>query len=299
MYVTNLDKKIDEPQEPRTIPTICAWSDLLGFSSPYTASNWEPDKEQYLKIAKRLRDVQILCMRTLHPWHEKCLTSNDAFIRNVNFENVRHIQEISMWFRSLIWFHMSVNSYEKDCGNPGIRTVISGGERLLHNFEDARFEDYVFNYTKKDPEGESSFPDSVKNEIVFFNPVSFQMNTAFSKSYILDEMGSKHGISGNAIYIEESVFRVIENNLSGWLPDTARFVKEEKEDTILVYVEHVENGWYHIGFEVSKPIVINTDKIKTNVYKLLLFYPWDEDPKEFSIDVNDDMSYNIDQHLQW
>lgn len=39
MFYTNLDKKISEIQEVHTIPTICSWSDLLGFAEPYVKSN--------------------------------------------------------------------------------------------------------------------------------------------------------------------------------------------------------------------------------------------------------------------
>ncbi len=93
--------------------------------------------------------MQIICARNLVAMEENVIVSNDAIMRNLNFENINHIELISRWFRSLIYFHMAVNTWEKRHGYPGMRTVVAGGERLLHSFDDARFEDFIFNYTKK------------------------------------------------------------------------------------------------------------------------------------------------------
>lgn len=296
MYISNLDKKIIEVDKPRTIPTICSWSDLLGFSTPYVESNWSPNDTQYNEIAYRLKSVQTICARNLFPGIENVIVSNDAFMRNLNFESITHLDYVSMWFRGLVFFHMQTNSFEKANKLPGIRTVVAGGERLIHSFEDVQFEDYVYNYTKKDPEGNSSFPKSIREKTVMYNPSAFQMNTGFSKSYILDSLGSKCGLSGNSLYIDESVLCVIKSNLGRWGVSEDCFVVENTESGIKVYISKPETERYYLGFDLSNPIAIESDKIKTTVYKMLGFYPWDEDPRDFRISLHDDMGYFIEPY---
>ena len=291
MYVSNLDKKIDETKKPRTVPTICSWSDLLGFSAPYVESDWQPNETQYSKIACRLRNANIICARNLNPIWENAIISNDAFMRNLNIERITHLDCFSMWFRSLVYFHMQTNSFEKDNALPGIRTVVAGGERLIYGFENVQYADYVYNYTKPDPEGLSSYPQSVRDEMVMYNPSSFQMNTAFSKSYILDDMGSRYGLSGNAFFIEESTFYIIKKCMKAMGVPENCYVEEETKTGKKIYIKKQNDNWYYMGFELSKPIPIKSPKITTTVYKLLYYYPWDEDPAEFKIDLSDDMPF--------
>lgn len=288
MFINNLEKKISEMPEGSVIPTICSWSDLLAFSVPYVKSNWKPDREEYKNIAERLRSMQILCARNLDPHHENVIVSNDAVMRNLNFERIDHVDFISMWFRGVVFFHMAVNTWEKEHGYAGMRTVIAGGERLIHSFDDIRMEDYVFNYTKKDPDGLSSFPDEWRNRIVMYSPPAFQMNTAFSKSYILDDLGKEHGLQGANIYIDESVLDCLTLIAARFGVEQEQIVREKTETGVRFSIVNPENGWYHLGFELSEPFRVVSSPITTNVYKLLYFYPWDEDPSTFRIDPAED-----------
>ncbi len=291
MFYTNLDKKISEIQEVHTIPTICSWSDLLGFAEPYVKSNWEPCETEYRKIAERLRSMQIICARNLVAMEENVIVSNDAIMRNLNFESINHIELISMWFRSLIYFHMAVNTWEKRHGYPGMRTVVAGGERLLHSFDDARFEDFIFNYTKKDPEGESSLPQEMRDRIVMYSPAAFQMNTGFSKSYILDGLGSKYGLEGANIYIDQSVLKCLKHTAYFLRIEQSQIIQKETDMGIHFFIVNPENHWFHMGFELGKPLQVSSKRLSTTVYKLLYFYPWDEDPKDFRIDPAADFPY--------
>lgn len=288
MFYNNLDKKISEIPKGSIVPTICSWSDLLGFAAPYVDSNWKPSKKEYGKIAERLRSMQILCARNLEPTSENVIVSNDAIMRNLNFERINNIEFIGMWLRCVIFFHMAVNTWEKKHGYPGMRTVIAGGERLLHSFDDVRMEDYVINYTKKDPNGPSSYPDEWRNRIVMYSPPAFQMNTAFSKSYILDGLGSKYGLQGANIYVDESVLECLKQTAPYFRIRQNQIVQEKAETGTHFSIVNPENDWYYLGFELSGSFPVASPRITTNVYKLLYFYPWDEDPKTFRIDPTED-----------
>ena len=52
--------------------------------------------------------------------------------------------------------------------------------------------------------------NSVGNPIVIYNPKEMQMNTAFSKAYILESGGGKAGLPGNYMYIDKSVIDAID-----------------------------------------------------------------------------------------
>ena len=63
----------------------------------------------------------------------------------------------------------------------------------------------LLNYSRPDPADLGTLAKKHANPIVVYNPEPFQMNTAFSKSYILDSLGSSYGIRGNKFYIEHAV----------------------------------------------------------------------------------------------
>lgn len=84
-----------------------------------------------------------------------------------------------------------INIKDKKEGNPGLRGVITYGHRIQYTNELVRLGDVV-----------KSNNQTTQNEIVVYSPNEFQMNTAFSKAYIIESSGKKGGVEGANLYID-------------------------------------------------------------------------------------------------
>lgn len=285
MFYTNLDKKIDEIGEIEVVPTMCVWSDLLGFSKKFATNNWILSEKEWKSVAKRLQEMQIICQRNIEGNLENCLVSNDAIIRNLDVRRDVGLIGLSMWFRSLIYYFAGVNTNEKRHRLPGMRLVLSAGERMIHNCEKITMEDYVLNYTKPDPNGVSNLTKMIGERVVMYNHEFMQMNTAFSKSYIIDSVGSKGGIKGNRFFVDISVVDFLKEYARVHGVAEECIIDETLGGKRKIAFLNNETGYYYLGLELKKPVEINTNSLKTTVYRLDKFYPWDEKPEEFWFDV--------------
>lgn len=197
------------------------------------------------------------------------------------------MDDVGYWMYKLLVTHMAVNTFEKENKYAGMRTVISGGVRLIHNYDTITFDDLVSNYTKEDPNGPSSIKKAGLDYTILSNPEFLQMNTAFSRSYILDGMGSKYGISGANIYIDETVFDTLKQINDKFGKSGNEIIQEDIDGLYVFAIRKYENR-YNLGFEMDPdPINIDSNGINTIVYRLVNYYTWDESPSDFKLCVND------------
>ncbi|RJE91208.1 hypothetical protein D3P07_03860 [Paenibacillus sp. 1011MAR3C5] len=286
-YISDLDKKLKNIPKPRIIPAICSWSDLLGFGSNFTDNNWNLNHKQWKDIIQRLVLIQSILARNLWPSQEFALVLNDGIARSFLLDHgVGHIQYLSLWLRSCIYFHNEVIQNERKRGLPGLRTVIAAGERAVHNWEEVKASDFVFNYTKSDPSGLSSYEISGDNPTILTNPGPLQMNTAFSKAFIIDEAGSRFGVGGANFYIDESFLDLLKE-LSVTSSFCEGYIWEERDDSFIFAIpKQSDRDYFHLGFELEAPLIdLKTKAFSSQVYKVKAFFPHDEDPREFSIPI--------------
>jgi len=286
-YISELDRKLKNIPNPKIVPSICCWSDLLGFGSKFTECNWILNSKQWREVINRLVRIQSILAKNLQPPYEYSLILNDGVVRSYIMNNgIDHIQMLSLWIRSCVFFHNDALEEETTNKLPGIRTIIAAGEKALHNWEDIKLSDFVFNYTKVHHSGLSSFELSGNNPTVLFNPKPLQMNTAFSKAFIIDEAGSRHGVGGSYFYVDESFIKLLKI-LSDNVDFCNGYIWEEKQDRVLFAIPKESYPHeYHLGFELQLPAIsVETKALKTNVYKALSFYPHDEDPRDFKIEI--------------
>lgn len=289
LYSSNLNRKIDSIREPEIVDALCCWSDLLGFGRSFTDCEWSPDIQRWNSITKRLVDAQKIHFRNIIVGMEFSLVLNDGMIRAFNLDKgLNHMQYVSLWLRSCIYFHVQTNMHEKSRDLPGTRTVLAAGKKALHNWESIHFDDFVFNYTKPDPNKMSSIAEHLGNPVLISNPSALQMNTAFSKCFIIDGAGSKYNVSGANFFIDKSVLELLKEYSVKCNDHCGNFIWEEREDHFLFAIPFMSNPKrYHLGFEFFKPsIELDTGSLKTTVWKLKNFYPHDEDPSEFKISLN-------------
>jgi len=277
-------KKLTAEFEYKLVPALCSWSDLLGFGSLVSQNNWSPNEEQWRKIAKRLRDAQAFGIQSVGP-REYMFVSNDGFIRNIDLSReLGHIQILSLWLRGIVWYHISVNSNEKANNSPGTRTVIAGGNRLLHNWDKFTQADLFYDFEGRDMGPQSTYARA--NAIpIMENPLPLQMNTAFSKAYILDDGGTKAGLPGNRLYIEKTAIDMINHLAQIYSEHCGKPIWEERKNGFFYAIPYPDNSAYQLGFELSQPIDFDHRGLKTIVYEARKFYIYDMDDKDDYFDL--------------
>lgn len=285
-FTNNLTKKIANPPNLKRYNYFCMWSDLLGFGKMWTDCDWKPNIFQSRKIYKRLQRAHSAVLYYSSPF-ERNLILNDGIAKvlsNPNILDKSKLTTISIFLRSCIQLHIHINAEELYCGYPGIRSVLAYGMGIEYLSEQVTFDDYVFNYTK--PKG-SEASDMVKENgdiITLYNPKELQMNTAFSKAYLLESLGSKKNIEGNNIFIDQSILDAlfVLAKKEGVEP-----FKQIENDCALILFPYDKNNTkaVYLGFEFDKTIPVESRGWTTTVYRLKKFFPHDEKIDEFCFEL--------------
>ncbi len=289
-FGSNLTYKIGNPPTLKTKRCFCMWSDLLGFGQIFQDSNWILNEEVKRRIYERLEAAHSAVLYYSSPT-ERDLILNDGIAKvfhpKSKHEDINNILSISLFIRSCIELHISINETEHKLGLPGCRSVLAFGESIEYIADDIRLDDYVFNYSKPKDSNISNVAKRTGNPIIVYNPKELQMNTAFSKSYLLEAGGSKAGMPECRFYLDESAINGIIKFATdkGYVP-----IWKEKEDGLYLFIPYQKENLENVvmGFCFDKEIIrpINVRYI-TKVYRLLRYYPHDEKTKEFYFDLED------------
>lgn len=124
------------------------------------------------------------------------------------------------------------------------------------------------NYSKPQGAELSDLAQKVGNPVVIYNPKELQMNTAFSKAFLLDEGGSKAGLPGNYFYIDESVVNaVIEySEDKGYSP-----IQEKTDEGLFLFIPYKDNNPHKVvmGFCFDSEMII-PQGIKYKAFKCII-----------------------------
>lgn len=203
----------------QTFDSFCLWSDLLGYGSNFYKSNWDITTRDALSNIKRIRKLHSTWTHITNPFQEALLTLNDGLVRNFDFSNNNFCVTLD-WLVHTIFLFNTVNELDVRNGNPGLRGVLAYGQRIKYietNYH-GRGEFVQTNAERK---------DKLNQNIVIYSPSELQMNTAFSKAYIIEGSGSKLGVSGNKLYIDYEVIETILNLSNSGICDTFLTVDDD------------------------------------------------------------------------
>ncbi|MDD2697285.1 MAG: hypothetical protein PHF17_00640 [Arcobacteraceae bacterium] len=284
-YFSGLDEKDKKSQNKQfeIIKNLTVWSDLLGFGKDFYKNQWELDYEKWQQIDLRLKNFYRHHYLNFASINEYIFILNDGIVRTIplvwrDTAMINQLFEISMWIRNIIISHVNVNKND----NIGARTVLSYGERFNSFLDEITVDDLVYNYTKKDKNQKSQLAINTGDYALMHNPRPLQMNTALSKSYIIESLGSKAGIDGSNFFIDKSFFEYVKSVVQN---DSVLEVIDETELFAIKYKDEleIECNWL-MGFDIEKAIKIY-EPFTTVVYKIKSFYPHDENPKEFKFEV--------------
>ena len=175
--------------------SFCAWIDLLGYGKPFYGNNWDltgPVVEQNLR---RIQKLDMISLSVIEPFFEKQFTLNDGFIINLDYDNILNPWLIINWFESLISKFYLLDKTDIESGFYGARGVLAYGQRAQYRASDAVGLDEYFRTSE---ERKTKFHD---NKIVY-SPKELQMNTAFSKSSLIENAGGSN-VAKNELNITE------------------------------------------------------------------------------------------------
>lgn len=289
---SNLSKKIGNPPKLKVRQSFCMWSDLLGFGNIYAENNWELNSRQRRKVYNRLIATHSSVLYYSSP-DERNLILNDGiakvYMPDDSIFGKREISSIAIYFRHCIELHMTINQTEKANGYPGCRSVIAFGDSIEYLAEEIKFDDYVFNYSKPKGQSISSIAQENGNPTVIYNPKELQMNTAFSKAYILESGKFDGNPVKNNMYIDQSAIDAVINYGKR---RSFTHVWQEMDDELRLLIPYEKDNLNEvvIGFAFDKNVF--TPEVKgysTKVYKLLKLFPYDEPVDEFCFDLREDL----------
>lgn len=291
-YGSNLSKKIGNPPKLKTRHSFCMWSDLLGFGNIYAENNWNLNSRQRRKVYDRLVAAHSSVLYYSSP-DERNLILNDGiakvYMPDDSIFGKREISSIAIYFRHCIELHMTINQTEKANGYPCCRSVMAFGDCIEYLAEEIKFDDYVFNYTKPKGQAISSIAQKIGNPTVIYNPKELQMNTAFSKAYILEGGKFDNNPVKNNMYIDQSAIDAVikYGNKRGFI-----HVWQEMDDELRLLIPYDKDNPNEvvIGFAFDKNVF--TPEVKgysTKVYKLLKLFPYDEPVDSFCFDLREDL----------
>lgn len=203
-------KKAQEKQLD-VVPCIAAWMDVCGFGSALESSSWNLATLQKNDMLTMLSEVY---ERVAHPFliavepmpYEIVLVINDGIARTVDLGKPEFADagQFIFYLRDLFFAHSRLLVLTRSYGY-GIRTVLAGGDRVQYSPESFTGNS-VLHHSK---ENISEYGRQLLEKNFVYNPLEFQLNTAFAKAYSLDALGSKHGFCVGGLYIESSFWDVI------------------------------------------------------------------------------------------
>lgn len=198
-------------KELKIVECISCWSDVCGFGNLLQNNDWDLRKVQDAGAIELLNAVYSIAGRISLPNIDplpcdKIIVLNDGIARTVDLTHKDKLDGyiFLMFLRDIILNHFTLLRVTSN-HNLGIRTIMAGGERIQYS-PTTMTGHSILSY---DPESISEYGQKILKTQFLYNPAEFQMNTAFAKAFTIDNLGTKHNIKVNGLFIESSFFNQI------------------------------------------------------------------------------------------
>ena len=233
---------------------LCCWCDLLGYGTPFVESGWELRDQRCKKNYERIEKLRLQFTST---WSAKQvgtkLSFNDGFASTIDItpHNDESYMDTLLFIEGVINDFDSLNGTDKRNGFPGARGILALGQRFSY---DSCSHSY----------------NLIRKRTTAYYPKEFQMNTAFSKAFIMEESGSRANIKGSNLFIDNAIFE--------FLKDAAVKIKcepplvEKKSDSLVIKL-FSPGGWFADIYLDPSPIEYrqsekyNNRGIETTLYR--------------------------------
>ncbi len=232
----------------KIINCISCWYDLLGFGRPFEQAEWNlSDSRCYINI-ERLKSIKGEFSLSMDFYGTK-LYVNDGIASTIDTDvkKIEDVNKVLYYLDSLLLHFSRINNVEKHNGFPGMRGVITAGHRLF--YEVTNIDEYING-----------------GGIISYHPVEFQMNTAYSKAYIIEESGSADGIKGPFLYVDEIIYSVIQKMFNG-LDGYSIEINDDEQQKTKVTINANHEWFLRLVFE-KEAIKYDKKGIHTRLYRL-------------------------------
>jgi hypothetical protein len=245
------------------IECICSWYDLLGFGKPLVDSKWNLNDERCWTQLERINSIDLSYTNRFSSNHGTVnLSMNDGIISTFDIDRTKAGFKSQLVFvlDDLINEFESLNFRDTKAGFPGMRGILTFGHR--------------YNYTHVE-----STVALINNKTIAYHPPEFQMNTAFSKAYIMESSGSKAGISGNNLYVDKHLLDSIEHLILDQKAETPEFrIESQLEDNFqkkYFSIYRNSNMLLKIEFDTNT-VKYDHQGINTTLFKFLKRESWQD-----------------------
>ncbi len=181
--------------------SFCAWIDLLGYGSPFYKNNWDLSTSEAVNNLYRIKSLEPALLSISNPYCETLFSLNDGIIRNFDIPK-NDASLIMQWLVDVLLKFKAVNKLDIDNGFYGCRGVVTYGTRAQYRELDTLGKGDLI-YTSEEKKAEYN-----KTRIIY-TPNELQMNTAFSKAYIVESGGSAKGLIKNKIHLDEKMLDMV------------------------------------------------------------------------------------------
>ena len=232
----------------KIIDCISCWYDLLGFGHPFKQANWNLNDTSCKTNFERLKSISTEFIYSLNLYGTNFYV-NDGIASTIDIKGKEKddIDKVLYFIESILLHFNNINMSEKRNNYPGIRGVVTAGQRVFYDVTN-----YDYNVMTK--------------EITSYHPAEFQMNTAYSKAYIMEGSGSKAGLSGPHLYVDVllySVFQKMFDGIDGYSVEISEGSVDEYK--VIVYANH---EWFLKLYFDKEEIKYNENGIETSLYRL-------------------------------
>jgi len=131
-----INTHIKEIYTLKTKNCIVAWTDFLAFGIGLDTFKWKLNRvtnDEDFKILWRLNKIKPI-LHSIGGPTSTSLALNDSFVHNIDIndkKNFDHLGELWLKIFKIFKYHHRINQSDIEDGFPGIRTIITAGERLI------------------------------------------------------------------------------------------------------------------------------------------------------------------------
>jgi len=250
-------------QQLDVFDSVCSYMDLHRFGQVLRDAHWQLKHAQSKGLIEDLAYFYRMgASAEFSPSpEERILVLNDGIARVVDLPSGIVMNAMTVLVRDLILTHCQlVYAFHNDALGLGVRTVLAGGERIQYA---PSLEPYAERGESIEADNGERIDWSFGQQTVF-NPFHFQMNTAFSRAYLIEKAGHKEGILRNRVYIDDIWIQV-------WLKTFGTGIRVEYEGlsesgTIIIHFDQFP--WLELKFDTTVEIKNKELGDKTTVYQL-------------------------------
>lgn len=240
--------------EANLIKSICCWYDLLGYGSPFVEAEWnltDPNCKKNLERVMQIGSWRWGCLSLIYG--PKLLLNDGVAACIYLHDDARSVSRALNYLEAMIADYKCLRNIDEREGNPGIRGVISCGDRFEYDSANTTVNDAA-------------------ETVTFYHPKEFQMNTAFSKAFIIEESGSNAGVAGSNLYIDKAVFDLLNSSLTKF-DGSVELIRNDKE-----IVAKILYGIWYATLHFDKETVIYKNKgIDTELFRFIGMESYPED----------------------